>query len=38
MYKMLKISVKKFTDARVHTITISNRRLLWVKMCNVQKR
>ena len=35
---MLKISVKEFTDAKVHTITISNRRLFWVKMCDVQKR
>ena len=35
---MLKISVKEFTDAKVHTITIGNRRLFWVKMCDVQKR
>ena len=36
---MLKISVKEFTDAKeVHTITIGNREIFWVKMCNVQKR
>ena len=38
MYKMLDISVKNFTDAKLHTITIGNRRLFCVKMCDVQKR
>ena len=38
MYKILKISVKEFTDAKVHTVTIDNRRLFWVKMCDAQKR
>ena len=34
---MLKISVKEFTDAKVHTITIGNRRLFWVKMYDMQE-
>ena len=34
---MLKISVKEFSDAKVHTITIDNRRLFWIRMCYVQK-
>ena len=38
MYKMLEISLKKFTDAKVHTIIIGNKRLFWVKLCDVQKR
>ena len=35
---MLEISVEKYTNAKVHTITISNRRLFWVKICDVQKK
>ena len=38
MYKILDIGIKEFTDAKVHTIAIGNRRLLWVRMCDVQKR
>ena len=38
MYKMLEISVKKFTDAKAHTITISDKRLFCVKLCDVQKK
>ena len=34
---MFKISVKEFTNAKVHTITISNRRLFWVRMYDVQE-
>ena len=37
MYKILKIGVKVFTDAKVHTITIDNRRLFWVKMYDMQE-
>ena len=35
---MCDISVEKCADAKVLTITMSNRRLFWVKMCDVQKR
>ena len=35
---MYDISVEKCADAKVLTITMSNRRLFWVKMCDVQKR
>ena len=35
---MFKLSVNKFTDTKVHTIAIGNRRLFWVKMCNLQNR
>ena len=38
LHKMLKVSVKEFTDANFHTITIDNRRLFWIRMCDVQKR
>ena len=34
---MLKVSVKEFTDAKVLTITIGNM-IIWVKICDVQKR
>ena len=32
MYKMVDIGVKEFTDAKVHTIIIGNKKLFWVKM------
>ena len=35
---MFKLSVNEFTDTKVHTIAIGNRRLFWVKMCNLQNR
>ena len=35
---MYEISVEKYADAKVLTTTISNRRLFWVKICDVQKR
>ena len=35
---MYDISVEKCADAKVLTIAMSNRRLFWVKMCDVQKR
>ena len=38
MYKMVDIGVKEFTDAKVHTITIGNKKLFWVEMSNVQKK
>ena len=37
MYKILKIGVKVFTDAKVNTVIIGNRRLFWVKMCDMQE-
>ena len=36
MYKMLKISVKEFTDVKVQTITIGNTILSRLKMWYVQ--
>ena len=38
MYKMVDIGVKEFTDAKVHTIAIGNKKLFWVEMSNVQKK
>ena len=35
---MFENSVEKCTDPKVHIITIGNRSLFWVKMCDVQKR
>ena len=35
-YKMVDISVDKYTDAKVYTITVGKRELFWVKMCDVQ--
>ena len=32
---MVDISVGKDTDAKVYTITVGNRELFWVKMCDV---
>ena len=37
MYKMDDISVTKYTDAKVCTITVSNRELFWLRMHNVQE-
>ena len=37
MYKMFEISVEKYTDAKVLTITVGNRRLFWVRMHDVQE-
>ena len=36
MCKMVNISVKNYQNARVHTITIINKKLFWVKMIDVQ--
>ena len=38
MYKMVDIAVEKYTDVKVHTIRVRNRKLFWVKMCDVQVR
>ena len=35
---MVDISFGKYTDAKVFTITVSNRELFWVKMHDVQER
>ena len=34
---MVVITVQTYTDAEVHTITVRNRELFWVKMIDVQK-
>ena len=34
---MVVITIQKYTDAEVHTITIGNRELFWVRMIDVQK-
>ena len=34
---MVAITVKIYTDAEVHTITVGNGELIWVKMIDVQK-
>ena len=36
-YKMVVITVEKCANAGVHTITVKNKKLFWVKMCDVQK-
>ena len=36
-YKIVAITVQNDTDAEVHTITVENRELFWVKMIDVQK-
>ena len=36
MYKMADIAVEKYTDVKVHTIRVGNKKLFWVKMCDVQ--
>ena len=38
MYKMVVITVQNYIDAKVHTITLGNRKLFWVKMIGVQNR
>ena len=30
------ISVEKYTDVEVDSITVGNKKLFWVKMCDVQ--
>ena len=37
MYKMVVITIQKCTNAEVHTITVGNRELFWVRMIDVQK-
>ena len=34
---MVVITVQNYTDVEVHTITIGNRDLFWVKMIDIQK-
>ena len=36
MCKMVVFTVQNYTDAKVHTITVGNRELFWVKMIDVQ--
>ena len=36
-YKMVVITAEKYANAGVHTITANNKKLFWVKMCDVQK-
>ena len=33
---MVDIAVEKYTGVKVHTITVGNKKLFWVKMCDVQ--
>ena len=35
---MVFITVQKYTDAKVHTITVGNRELFWVGMIDVQNK
>ena len=37
MYKMVDISVEKYTNVKVRTIRVSNKKLLWVRMYDVQE-
>ena len=37
MYKMVDISVEKYTNAKVRTIRVSDKKLLWVRMYDVQE-
>ena len=37
MYKMVDISVEKYVDANVYTMTVGIRKLFWVWMHDVQK-
>ena len=37
MYKMVDISVEKYTDAKICTITVGNKELFWVRMHDLQK-
>ena len=34
---MVVITVQAYTEARIHTITVENKKLFWVKMIDVQK-
>ena len=34
---MVDISVEKYTHAKVCTIQVSNKKLFWVRMCDVQE-
>ena len=34
--RMIVITFQNYTNARVHTITVGNRKLIWVKMIDVQ--
>ena len=36
-YKMVVITVEKYANSGVHTITVKNKKLFWVKMIDVQK-
>ena len=38
MYKMVDIAVEKYTGVKVHTKRVRNKKLFWVKMCDVQAR
>ena len=37
MYKKFEINEEKYTDAKVYTITLANRKLFWVRMHDVQE-
>ena len=37
MYKMVDISVEKYTNAKVRTIRVSNKKLFWVRVHDVQE-
>ena len=37
MYKMVDISVEKYANAKVRTIRVSNKKLFWVRMFDVQE-
>ena len=34
---MVVITVKAYANAGVHTIKVGNKKLYWIKMCDVQK-
>ena len=36
MYKMVIITVKNCLNARVHIVTVGNRKLFWIKMIHIQ--
>ena len=37
MYKIVDISVEKYTNVKVRTIRVSNKKLFWVRMYDVQE-
>ena len=37
MYKMVDISLEKHTNAKVYKIRVSNEKLFWVRMCDIQE-